>query len=106
MPTNELTSYLLTPAAVGDLEAIWRYGAETWSPDHADSFIDKIDIALKRLVAAPEMARLRTEFNPPVRIQVVERHLIVYRISGDHLEVLRVLGGNQDWQRILSAIDV
>lgn len=53
----------------------------------------------------PESARERTEFDPPVRILPSASHLIVYRIATDHIAILRVLGGRQDWQTILASVD-
>ena len=53
----------------------------------------------------PEMARERPEFDPPVRIHPSAEHLIVYRLEDDHRAILRVLGGGQDWQAILRAVD-
>ena len=51
------------------------------------------------------MAREWTEFDPPVRIHVHRSHLIVYTQRDDHIVVLRVLGGRQDWQAILRALE-
>lgn len=53
----------------------------------------------------PEMARERGEFDPPVRIHPSAEHLIITRIEGNHLAILRVLGAGQDWLAILRAVD-
>lgn len=57
------------------------------------------------LAAMPEMARERMEFSPPVWIHPHGRHLIVYRTRHDHIEIVRVLGGEQDWLAILNRLD-
>lgn len=31
--------------------------------------------------------------------------VVIYRIENDHLHIVRVLGGRQDWQRLLKAIE-
>jgi len=105
MALDDLSHYRLTPAAQKDLEGIWLYSAQTWSAEQANRYADILEEAFGRLLAMPEIARERAEFDPPVRILPSARHLIVYRIENDHLVVLRVLGGKQDWQTVLGVID-
>ena len=105
MPPGDLTQYKLTPAAKRDLENIWVYSAEMWSVDQAESYTHVLQEAFGRLLASPLIARERTEFTPPVRIHPTGPHLIVHRIDGTTLAILRVLGGQQDWQSILHALD-
>lgn len=105
MSADDLTSYRLTPAAQGDLEDIWLYTLEQWSLQQADRYTDILEDTFDRLLFLPEMARERSEFNPPVRIHPSAEHLIIYRIEVDHLVILRVLGAWQDWQAILRAMD-
>lgn len=100
-----LGGYLLTPRAEADLEDIWIYSAETWSPNQADTYLDGLLGTIDTLVAMPSMARERIEFSPPVRIHSTGLHLVVYRIEGNHLLVIRILGGRQDWQAMLKALD-
>jgi toxin ParE1/3/4 len=105
MAPGELTGYRLTPKAEEDLEAIWRYSAETWSPDQADLYIDTLIQTIETLVGMPTMARERDEFDPPVRIHPTAEHLIIYRIEGAFLLVVRILGGRQNWRSMLEVID-
>ncbi|WP_430450370.1 type II toxin-antitoxin system RelE/ParE family toxin [Rhodophyticola sp.] len=105
MPARDLTAYRLTPAAQGDLADIWLYTLQQWSIEQADRYADILEDTFDRLLFMPEMARDRTEFDPPVRIHPSADHLILYRIDRDHLVILRVLGAGQDWQAILRAAD-
>lgn len=105
MPASSLTAYRLTPAAQNDLEKIWLYTARTWSAAQADRYTDILEDTLERLLFMPEMARERGDFDPPVRIHPSAEHLIIYRIKGNQLLILRVLGANQDWHAILRAVD-
>lgn len=105
MPASKLTAYQLTPAAQNDLERIWLYTAQTWSTAQADRYTDILEDTLERLLFMPEMARERGEFDPPARIHPSAEHLIIYRIEGNHLLILRVLGAGQDWHAILRAVD-
>lgn len=47
----------------------------------------------------------RTKFTPPMRIHLVGVHLVIYRIKDDHLHIVCVLGGWQDWWKLLQAIE-
>jgi len=105
MPANCLTAFRLTPAARNDLEDIWLYTAQQWSFQNADRYTNILEDAFERLLFMPEMARERSEFDPPVRIHPSAEHLIIYRVEEQHLLILRVLGAGQDWQAILRSVD-
>lgn len=102
---GDLLGYRITPKARQDLEDIWRYSADTWSLDQADVYIDSLFTVIDTLVAMPFLARERSEFKPPVRIHPAGRHLIIYRIEPAYLLVIRILGGQQDWQILLGQLD-
>ena len=89
--------YTLRPAAQSDLEAIWDYTAETWSASQAETYTRKLFSAFDRLAANPDLARDRTEYTPPVRIYRAEQHVIIYHVVGDHIEIIRVRHGREDW---------
>ena len=101
---NELTGGIrLSPKAEADLEDIWRFGAAEWSPVSADQYLDGLIAVFDLLLSMPMIARERTEFSPAIRIHPTGQHLVIYRIQDDHLHIVRVLGGRQDWQRLLKA---
>lgn len=87
------------------MEDIWLHGGAEWSPEQANSYMDGITAVLDLLCSMPGIDRERMEFTPPVRIHSSGSHLIIYRAVGDHLDVLRVLSGRQDWQRLLGMLE-
>ncbi|EKF57594.1 plasmid stabilization system protein [Agrobacterium albertimagni AOL15] len=97
--------YTLAPEALRDLEDVWAYGAETWSADQADRYLDELVLAFDRVARSPTLFRERLEFMPPVRIYPYRSHLIVYVDIEGQVAILRILGGRQDWQAILRALD-
>ena len=101
MAGRKVDHYRLAPAAEADLEDIWLYAARNWSIDQADRYTDALEAAFDTLVAMPEIARERPEFSPPVRVHPSAQHVIIYRIAADHIVILRVLGGRQNWQTYL-----
>jgi toxin ParE1/3/4 len=98
--------YRLTPRALDDLDEIWRFSAEAWSIRQADRYIDELARVFETIATMPTLARKRTEFTPPVHIHPYESHLIVYTIEADHVAILRLLGGQQDWISILKSADL
>ena len=105
MAVGKLRDYRLAPAAATDLEDIWLYTARNWSIEQGDRYTDALESVFDTLVAMPEIARERLEFNPSVRVHPSAQHLIIYRIEADHLVILRVLGGRQNWQAFLDLAD-
>lgn len=103
MPETEGRRVLLSPQADRDLEDIWRYTAETWSLRQADFYIDEIEALFALIAGMPGIAREWTEFDPPVRLFPHGQHVIVYRVEGDGVLVVRILGGKQDCRRMLQA---
>ena len=106
MSSGDTRGYRLTPRALGDLDDIWRFSAETWSIKQADRYIDELARIFETIAIMPTLARERNEFTPPVRIHLHESHLIVYTNEADHITILRLLGGQQDWISILKAADL
>jgi toxin ParE1/3/4 len=51
----------------------------------------------ERLVVLPEIARERTEYDPPVRIHPHRSHIIVYQVVDDQVLILRIRHGREDW---------
>ena len=105
MSSNSVSHYRLSPKALIDLDDIWRYTAEMWSVDQADRYIDELVSTFEIIVSMPTLARERTEFTPPVRIHAHDEQLIIYAIKGDHIVILRLLGGRQDWRSILKTLE-
>ncbi|WP_369293116.1 type II toxin-antitoxin system RelE/ParE family toxin [Stappia sp. MMSF_3263] len=105
MSSNKPVQYQLTPKALEDLDEVWRYTAETWSLDQADHYIDRLAQAFEMITSMPTLARERTEFEPPVYIHPHQSHLVIYTLTNDRIDIVRILGGRQNWQAILRATE-
>jgi toxin ParE1/3/4 len=105
MPSAKPHRYRLTQQATSELEAIWAYSAETWSIEQADAYTDELTRLFNMIATFPEMAREYREFSTPVRIHTHKRHVIIYMVKNDHVLIVRILGGRQDWQKILLSVD-
>jgi len=97
MAKNPSRPIRLKPAALADLENIWTFTADRWSVDQADTYVDGLNATFERLAENPQAVRERTEFNPPVRIYRYESHVVIFRDEGDHLLIIRIRHGHEDW---------
>jgi toxin ParE1/3/4 len=93
---------MLRPLAEVDLSDIWDYTEETWGPRQAREYFAELDRIFQSIVSFPEMARQRTEFDPPVRIHRFRKHLIIYLINDNQIDVIRVLHSRSNWTALLA----
>lgn len=96
--------FQLTLQAAEDLDAIWSFIAED-TRDAADRVEMEIVATCRRLAKHPLMGSKRQDITPlPVRFWTVTRfpsYVIVYRPETSPLQVVAVLHGRRDLQRIL-----
>ncbi|VVO58860.1 type II toxin-antitoxin system RelE/ParE family toxin [Pseudomonas fluorescens] len=96
-----MAEYRLTPAAEGDLEAIWSYTARQWSPDQANRYIEIIIAAFAQLAERPKTAPACDAIRPGYRRCNVERHIIYFRITAYGVAIIRILHDRMEAQRNL-----
>ena len=94
MPEN--SRWVIRPAAETDLSEIWRHGAISWGIGQADRYADSLFALFDLLADFPEMARERGEFKPSVRIHPSGVHLVIYRVRGQGVEIIRILHAHQN----------
>jgi toxin ParE1/3/4 len=85
-----------SPESEDDLLSIWRWGAFRFSPAIADAHLRDIHRAAMRLAFSPFMGRERKDLRAGIREIVVYPTVLFYRISGDRIEVVRVVDGRRD----------
>ncbi|BBP70939.1 toxin ParE1 [Pseudomonas sp. Seg1] len=96
-----MAEYRLTPAAEGDLEAIWGYTARQWGQDQASRYIDIITTAFAQLTERPKTAPACDAIRPGYRRYSIERHTIYFRITAYGIAIIRILHDRMDTQRNL-----
>lgn len=83
--------YRLSPAAEADLENIWDFTAQQWSPDQAESYIRAIE---ERLLGVAH-GRIPARSADAVRMGYLKcaagSHMIYFRREGDEILVIRIL---------------
>jgi toxin ParE1/3/4 len=81
----------LAPRARQDFVDILRYTAETWGTRQLEVYRDKLDAALQVIGRDPGRGHRRDDLPPTHLVFPVGSHVIVYRVSGDRIGVVRIL---------------
>lgn len=99
MPAEQL-HVQLSPLARSDLEGIWRYTAESWSPRQADTYYRQLVAALDGLAADDRIA-LPVDVRPGYWKYLAGSHVIYFRRLPAGIVVMRVLHQGMDVRRHL-----
>jgi plasmid stabilization system protein ParE len=95
-----MSSYQLTEQAEVDLHAIWDYIAAD-NIDAADSVAEEFRQTFQKLVQTPGMGHRRIDVrNRRFRFWTVYRYVIAYFPDTQPLQIIRVVGGEQDFSRL------
>lgn len=89
--------------AEADLDDVWFFTAtESGSVEIADRLISSITHRFLLLAAQPHMGRPRDEdLRPGIRTFPIGEFIIVYRVVGDDVLILRVLRSSRDIEHLL-----
>jgi plasmid stabilization system protein ParE len=92
----------LSPAAEADLDRIGEWIAKD-NPARAVTFLVDLRACCERLADAPRGYPLVPRFERVgIRRRAYKNYLIFYVIRGDTIEVLHVVHGARDYERLLS----
>lgn len=93
---------VITTAARGDLASIQSYIAED-NPVRAESFAKELVDRCEDLADSPRRYPLLPRHEAEgIRRRAYRSYLILYRIVGDTIEILHVIHGARDYERLLS----
>ena len=81
----------LSPRAHQDFIDILRFTGETWGPDPLQTYGDKINDALHAIGENLQLGHLRDDLPPTHLAYLVGSHIIIYRVRGDAVAVVRIL---------------
>ena len=77
---------------------IWQWTAAKSGSVQAEVYLEGLQGSFNFLAIAPEIARERTDFAPPVRPLPHRSHLMIFVADDLGLEVLRVVHANSIWR--------
>ena len=90
-----MKTIVLRPSADRDLDDIYDWIAAD-DPIAAERHVRRIVAAVERLAEFPESGRARPEIGEGARSLGVGRCLVLYRIEGECVEIVRVVHGAQE----------
>jgi len=80
-----------SPRADQDLREIWRYYTSAASNEIADRLLYDIDSTARRAAERPQASRAGDELIPGLRSILVRPYSLFYRVTGNDIEIVRVL---------------
>jgi toxin ParE1/3/4 len=89
-------SLVWAPKARQDLLRIWGYYSRLASPEIADSLLHEIAERALGLSQRPFLGRPRTELMSGLRSILVHPYAVIYRVTDDAVEIVRVLHERRD----------
>ena len=98
-PEMQLRRVRLLNQAASDLKAIW-FSISQLNPVSADQFVVRVMDRIDELSTMPERMPLHPEIAPDVRMFVEGKYLVLFRVIGDEVAVVRVVFGAMDLTKL------
>ena len=93
--------YRLTRAAEADIVGI----TEAIAADGLTAgrrWVEQVERHCERLAEFPMLGVARDEIRPGLRLWPANKHLLLYRMDGNEVEIVRVIDGRRRWEQVLS----
>jgi len=87
-----MASYKLSADAEEDIRRLYRHGILNFGLVQADSYFDGLFARFDRLAEEPFLYRAVDEIREGYRRSVYVAHSIYYRVVGNQVEIMRILG--------------
>ncbi len=94
-------SYRLSKFAEQELADILRYTIRTWGTQQGAAYFQILNAAKTSIVNNPNLpgSRIRDDLANGCRAFRAGKHLVFYRVSGDRVEIARILHESMDFPR-------
>ena len=90
-----------TAVAVSDLRSIRAYTLATCGEKQETAYLDALWTKFEEILASPNRWRQRDDLFPGCRIAAQGRHVILFHIEGEVLQIVRILHAAMDFKRHL-----
>lgn len=87
-----MKKYLINSRAIKDLIEIAKFGDERFGAIQSEIYQEKLEALFELISEIPEAFQRVDEIRIGYHRAVCESHSIYYRIKGDKIEIMRVLG--------------
>ena len=93
-----MANYRFTKQAQKDIQRLIEQGWEQFGIKQAANYFDELEKIFELLAENPNMARLRKELNPPVRVHPFKSHVIVFEETDSaEILILTLRHGRENW---------
>jgi toxin ParE1/3/4 len=96
-----MSKYSLSQEAIYDLEEISSYFAKV-SIEAGEGFVKRFADKCRNLIKFPSMGRSYAEIMPNLRGVPLDNYIILYRVNGEEIEIVRVVSGYRDLESLFS----
>ena len=86
-----------TKAAVGDLKSIRQYTLETWGGEKEEVYLNDLWKKFKDILDDSSRWRFRNDLFPGCQVASQGRHVILFRVQGNTLQIVRILQSAMDF---------
>ncbi|MBC9868540.1 MAG: type II toxin-antitoxin system RelE/ParE family toxin [Opitutae bacterium] len=90
--------YFLRPRAIQDLNEIADFTLDTWGSEQEDIYLELLEKAFIAISKNPTLGRFYDEVYSGLRRHLAGRHIILYRVSDNAVEIVRVLHHSMDFE--------
>jgi toxin ParE1/3/4 len=94
-------AHRLSPEAEADLDELWFYIASNSSVEIADRLVDALTTRFFVLAAYPHAGRERDDLLSGMRTFPVGDYVVLYRVQGSDVMIVRVVRGSRDLEALL-----
>lgn len=91
-----MLEFRISKLAKRDLEKIWNFTANEWSPTQANKYYNSLIRGIKSICKNPGIGRSIQEVKKEHRILPIKSHLIVYKFDRNIVFVDRILHRRMD----------
>jgi toxin ParE1/3/4 len=94
-----MSGYVLRPLAKKDLEEIADYTFEQWGPEQEEIYLRMLARTFRALAENPLIGRPFDEVASGLRKRLAGQHIVLYFITDDGIDVVRILHHSMDVER-------
>ena len=88
-----------TQAALADLRSIRAYTLDTWGSEQEQKYLDSLWGRFEEILNGPAKWRRRDDLFPNCQLAPHGKHIILFRIHGPTLQIVRVLHTAMNYNR-------
>ncbi len=89
-----MRSFDITADARSDLESLYEYGIGRFGERAADLYVRRLLDRIEQLCSQPWLGRSRPEFGADYRSIVLDRYVVLYRVTQTDIKIIRIVHGS------------